>query len=348
MIPPQPRRDDVVAKLTEITRGEQIEAVHEGSVAVVDGTGKLLAWAGDPQSHRFFRSSAKPFQATPLVVSGAADAFGFTTEELALSCASHNATERHQAIVTSMLEKIGLGEEHLQCGFTEPLDEEEAARLTLGLKEQNQIQCECSGEHTGMLAACQHMGWPIDSYTDPDHPLQQQVRSIVAAACGVEDEALQLATDGCSIPTFGSSIQSFAFAFAVLADPTGARWRGASEWGEAVLRMRDAMVRHPDLISGGGEIDTTIMQQTEGRVVGKLGAEGLLCLAIPARGLGVAISDAGGSTRSLGPAAIAVMEQLELESPEVITSLRKELCPPIQSFAGKDIGETRPALELQH
>ena len=52
----------------------------------------MAAWAGDPETRMFFRSSAKPFQAVPLVASGAADAYGFTTEEVALASASHNAT----------------------------------------------------------------------------------------------------------------------------------------------------------------------------------------------------------------------------------------------------------------
>lgn len=333
--------------LTEITRGPLVESVHEGNVAVVNADGTLIAAGGDPTTRSFFRSSAKPFQAVPLITSGAADAFDFSTEELALACASHNSTERHQRVVASMLEKAELFESDLRCGFSPPLDEEEAARFTLGLIEPTQIRCECSGEHAGMLAACRHAEWPLDSYIEADHPLQQEVQSIIAGACGLAPSALKTASDGCTIPTFGAPVRAFAFAYAVLADPEGAQWIGESQCRAALLRLRGAMILHPELISGDGEVDTVIMLETEGRVIAKLGAEGLLCLAIPEHRLGVAISDAGGSDRSLGPAVIAVLEQLDLEGATTLDKLREKLCPPIQNNAGDAVGETRPALKLE-
>jgi L-asparaginase II len=156
-----------------------------------------------------------------------------------------------------------------------------------------------------------------------------------------------LAADGCSIPTFGAPIQSFARAFAVLSDPEEASWDGHESWRPALIRLREAILEHPELVSGQGEIDTVIMQETQGRVLAKLGAEGLLCLAIPEHRLGVAISDDGGSTRSLGPATVAVLEQLGVEDMQTLAALSEQLCPPIESFAGSQVGETRPALRLE-
>jgi L-asparaginase II len=250
-------------------------------------------------------------------------------------------------ILATILEKIGVSESDLRCGFSQPLDEQEKARITLGLEEATEIRCECSGEHAGMLAACRAWNWPIEDYIAAEHPLQEEIRSIVARACGMAASQLELATDGCSIPTFGAPIRQFASAFAVLADPEGAIWDGLDSERAALLRLREAIALHPDLISGDGEIDTVIMQVTEGRVVAKLGAEGLLCLAIPGHRFGVAISDAGGSTRSLGPAAIAVLEQLGLEDDRTLATLKEELCPPIESFSGNAVGETRASLTLE-
>src|SRR5690606_12799478 len=161
--------------LAEVTRGDQVESVHRGHVAVVTADGMLVAWAGDPGAPAYFRSCAKPFQALPLVTTGAADAFGYTSEELALACASHDGTPRHQRIVLSMLAKAGAHESDLQCGYSPPLDAAEAARVRAGLAEPRLAQCECSGEHAGMVAACRHAGWPVGSYQQPDHPLQRMV-----------------------------------------------------------------------------------------------------------------------------------------------------------------------------
>ena len=332
--------------MVEITRGALVESRHLGNAAVVDGNGDLVAGAGDPETRMFFRSSAKPFQAIPLVASGAADAYGFTPEELALATASHNATQRHQAVVASMLAKAGLKEDALQCGIAPPLDEEEKARVTLGLVQPSLIQCECSGKHTGMLATCRHRGWPLESYLEREHPLQQEIRDIIATACGVPVDSLDVGIDGCSLPTYGAPLRAFATAFAVLADPDGSHWNGSSQYRAALHRIRDAVVKHPDLVSGEGEIDTTIMRTTGGQIVAKLGAEGLLCMAVPDRRLGIAISDSSGSERGLGPGAVAVLGELELVDGTTLAKLEQELCPVVKNFAGLPVGEIRPALTL--
>jgi L-asparaginase II len=338
----------MVALMAEVTRGDVVESSHLGTVVVVDGNGAVVAWAGDCGTRGYFRSSAKPFQAVPLVTSGAADAFGFTSEELALACASHSATRRHQAVVAAMLRKAGLSECDLRCGFAPPLDKDEQARVTLGLEQPSLIQCECSGKHAGMLATCQHQGWPTEHYLDQDHPLQREIRTIMAAACGVPAEALAVATDGCGLPTYGAPLRSFAAAYAVLADPDGARVDLSPLHRDALHRLRAAMTEHPELVSGEGEIDTTIMRATGGKVVAKLGAEGLLCLAIPDQRLGVAISDCSGSERGLGPGAAAVLKELDLIEEDTLSSLTQALCPLVRSFAGEPVGEVRPVLALEH
>ena len=78
-----------VQPLLELTRGNLVESIHYGSIAVVNSSGKLLASYGDPHTVAFLRSSAKPFQALPFVEQGGAEHFNFTERELAISCASH-------------------------------------------------------------------------------------------------------------------------------------------------------------------------------------------------------------------------------------------------------------------
>ena len=81
-------------------------------------------------------------------------------------------------------------------------------------------------------------------------------------------------------------------------------------------------------------------------MVAKLGAEGLLCLAVPERGLGIAISASDGFPRALGPAALAVLEQLSLAEPEMLDELRKRQVGPVKTFAGEPVGELRPTVTL--
>src|SRR5690348_7714460 len=115
--------------LVEVRRGAITESRHRGHVVAIEPDGNVVAHLGVPETVTFLRSSAKPFQALPLLVSGAADAFGFTDREVAMACASHNGEPIHTELVASMLKKIGLGPEALKCGIHEPRSEEHTSEL---------------------------------------------------------------------------------------------------------------------------------------------------------------------------------------------------------------------------
>jgi L-asparaginase II len=321
-------------------RGGAVESVHAGVVVVANTKGEVVAGAGDPDTFAYFRSSAKPFQAIPLIESGAADRFGFTPAELALCCASHNAEPRHQDQVAAMLAKLGLDQAALQCGAPLPSDDGEKGRVLAGLKERSPLQCDCSGKHTGMLATSLHLGYPINNYLDPDHPLQQQIKSIIAEVCQVQTADLRMATDGCSLPTFGAPLRAFATAFALLATPQ-------QPHAEALNRLRSAMTAHPENVAGEGDLVTDLMRLSEGDVVAKTGAEGLLCMAIPDHGLGIAIRIADGSFRAHPVVAASVLEQLNLVGSSVIADVLDRHGPDIRNHNGRLVGEFRPAFQLR-
>jgi len=338
---------DMPPVLAETTRGGRVESVHHGIIAVVDGAGRLVAHAGDPDRVAFFRSSAKPFQAIPVVESGAADAFGFTPAELALCCASHNGERRHQTQVAAMLAKIGLGPEALRCGASLPSDPMERARVVAGLVPPSPLQCDCSGKHTGMLAACVRLGYPLDSYLEPAHPLQRQILAIMGEVLGLDEGEIALGTDGCSLPTFGAPLRAFAAAYAALAAPERvAAGRGGAH-AAALDRLRRAMTAHPENVAGQGELVSDLMRLSDGRIAAKSGAEGLICLALPEAGLGVAIRVLDGTFRAHTVVVAAVLEQLGLIEPAVIAAILDAHPPVLRNHNGWEIGALRPAFRLQ-
>jgi L-asparaginase II len=337
----------VTTILAEVTRGDAVESVHSGTIAVADTDGRLVAWAGDVATFAYFRSSAKPFQAIPVVESGAADAFGFTPAELALCCASHYGEPHHQREVAAMLAKIGLSETVLQCGTPLPGDEQEAGRILAGLVPRSPLQCDCSGKHSGMLATCVHLGYPIETYLDPEHPLQRTIRGIIAEVCRVPEPALRLATDGCSVPTFGTSIRAFATAFATLAQPERVPEEAGGRHAAALNRLRSAMTAHPENVAGTGDLVTNLMAVAGGRIAAKTGAEGLICLALPERGWGIAIRIADGTYRAHEVVVAAVLEQLGAIDPSVTAAVRARNNPEIKNHNGWRVGELRAAFTLQ-
>ena len=337
----------MTAVIAETTRGGIVESVHHGVVVAVDAAGEVVAAAGDPETVVFFRSSAKPFQAIPVVESGAADAFGFTPAELALCCASHAGSPEHQRQVAAMLAKIGLSAADLQCGCPLTGDKEESARIVLGLVARTPLQCDCSGKHTGMLATIVHEGLSRHDYLDPGHPLQRRILGIMAEVMRVPAASIVLGTDGCSLPTFAAPVRAFATAYAALAAPGSVPVGAGREHAVALHRLRAAMAAHPENVSGHGDIVTDLMALSGGRVVAKTGAEGLLCLAVPERGLGIAIRVMDGSYRAHPDVAIAALEQLDILDAATREAILARHSPELRNHNGRLVGEIRPAFQLR-
>jgi L-asparaginase II len=197
-----------------------------------------------------------------------------------------------------------------------------------------------------MLATCLHLDYPLQSYTEPDHPLQRRIREVIAQVLRLPEDDIVTGTDGCRIPTFAASVRAFAVAYATLAAPQQAPAEAGRELAAPLDRLREAMTAHPVLVGGAETLDSDIMARSEGRIVAKLGAEGLLCLAVPERSLGIAIAAEDGSSRALGPAAVAVIEQLALAETAIVDTLRERHVETVKTFAGEAVGEMRPAFQL--
>jgi L-asparaginase II len=303
-----------------VRRGELVESVHRGRIAVFDPRGDELEALGDPAAYVYLRSSAKPFQALPLILSGTADAFGLTDEELAVACASHNAEEPHLAAVGSILEKARLSEGDLQSGAHLPMYEPAADELVCRGEEPRPIHGNCSGKHAGMLAVCVHEGYETLDYRDPGHPLQRRILGLIAEICGVEDDEVLISGDNCGVPAFALPLRSFATGLARIA--TGDEL--PDQLAGAALRIRDAMRSHPFLVAGTGRFDTELMERTHLLVKG--GAEAVLAVGNP-EGWGMALKISDGSYRAVRPAALAALDHMGVrlgDGEEIVRGLHGE------------------------
>ncbi len=299
----------------EQLRGDLVEAVHDVHAAVLDARGRLVARAGDPDLVTFWRSAAKPIQALPLVEDGVADRFAFTSEELALVCASHSSEPGQVARVRELLGKIGCGERDLLCGPHPPLSEQVARDYATRGVRLTAVYSNCSGKHAGMLALARHHGWPTEFYTRPDHPVQQRCLREVSRWTDVPVAAIRTATDGCGVVCFGIALRAMALAYARLAIADFGLRIADSKGGGSIRNPQSAivqsMMRHPDLIAGEGRPCTELMHAHPGRVVVKVGAEGVYCALLPRDGLGVAIKVADGHALASALALAAVNGGLE-------------------------------------
>ncbi len=264
--------------LVALIRGESVESVHRGAIAVVDRAGMLVGAVGDPGTEVVLRSTAKPFQAAAVVASGAADTLLLTEEEIAVMAGSHTGTPQHVEVVARLLRRAAADPAVLACGS---------------------IGHMCSGKHAGMILLAAHRGVPATGYEQEEHPVQQEIKAYLASLLRNAPRAARCATvsrraarsevapsgaavrpgsrtlfrgiDGCGVPAIGITLSEAAWLFAQLA-------AGATP---ALARVRDAMLAHPLLVAGEGKLDTTLMRTGAGAIVAKGGAEGMQGLGLP-------------------------------------------------------------------
>ncbi len=330
------------APIAVATRGGQVESVHYGSIAVVDGEGRLLWRCGDPAAVIYTRSCLKPFQAIPLIAHPEVGRYAFTPREIALMCASHSGEPRHAEALVALLKKIGCEKRDLQCGIHPPLYLE-----AMGLRPHAEdvftpVHHNCSGKHAAMLALSRLLGAPLDSYTDPAHPTQQAILAAAAHFSGSERDRIAIGIDGCSAPNFALPLAALARAYARLGDD-----RVDLRYGDAPRSIFAAMTAHPEMVSGLKRVDLALTHTGRGDWAAKSGAEGMLALAIRSRGWGIALKIADGGARAAGVVLVETVRQLGLLSNVAASPLAVYLEPAITNWRGIATGDVRPLFELQ-
>lgn len=291
-------------------RGDIRESEHLVRVAVWRG-GRIERAAGDVDRPVYLRSSAKLLQALASAETGAVARFAMTDAELALACGSHNGEPCHTETAAALLARIGLTPAALQCGAHAPMHEPSARALAARGEEPTALHNNCSGKHSNMLAACVAAGWPVETYLEADHPLQRMNRANVAAFAGMRSEDVVVAVDGCSAPVFAIPLAAAARAVAAWADPD--RASAASPAARAgAARIAAALSKHPEMIGGTKRLDTDLIRATGGRILAKMGAEGVWWYGVRGADTGVAIKCDDGSGRAPNPVGLAVLRTLGL------------------------------------
>ena len=315
--------------LCEFRRAGRVESIHRVSVVAVE-KGKAVLVRGRVDDTVFMRSCAKPFQGLTVVESGAADAYGFSLDEIALICGSHPGEPEHVRAASSILKKSKLTVAHLRCGVHPPSGSKGLRELIRSGKEPTAIHNNCSGKHSGMVAATRFMRAPLETYLHPTHPLQKANVRNIARFAGVKPASLSIGIDGCSAPTFGLPLRAMARAIASFSSEPG-----------TPKRVRDAMMAHPAMV---GRPCMTLMSAAPGRLVAKGGAEGVYLCGFPGRDAGLALKVEDGNARAWAPVIHAVIRKLGWLDKDDLARLAKTADPVLKNHAGRSVGDVRVVL----
>jgi L-asparaginase II len=323
--------------LAETIRGNWVENRHRGAYVVIDVDGTVIASAGDIERPIFPRSAIKSMQALPIFARHAEGRFHHTTEELALACASHHGEDAHVATASGLLTRMGLSAADLECGAHAPTNAVAREALRASGAQPSALHNNCSGKHSGMLSVALAMGVPTAGYVTREHAVQQAVRAAVEAVIGEGLTEGKCGTDGCSIPTFAAPLRAFALGFARMSTGQGI----SGELASAAQRLFDAATSHPHLVAGTGHADTLLMTAFKGRLMQKVGAEGVQCGAIRDKGWGYALKCDDGNIAASQAMLAGMLLKLADPDAEQRALLETLAHQPIKSVRGAEVGEMR-------
>lgn len=332
--------------LAKVVRGETVESIHRGHLIVIEGNGKTVFTAGNPETVTFFRSSAKPFQTIPFLTSGAAAKFGFTEKEIALACGSHSGEKIHIETVLQMLEKIGLNEIDLNCGAHLPFNENSAEEIIKKGEKPTQLHNNCSGKHTAMLGFAKFCGADLKNYEKIENPVQASILKCVSDYTEIPQKDIKIGIDGCAAPNFAVPISGMAKSFAKLVFPPEDFTDELKEAGQIVV---SAMMNYPEMIGGTERLDTMVMQELSGKIISKVGADGVYVAGVlPSQkwktGLGIAFKIEDGDDKRARPVlAVELLRQLEILD---TSALRNISDMPITNRRGDIVGKVMANLHL--
>ena len=317
-----------------VTRADLAESTHLVHGVVVDVNGNLLAAARDPHFVSYWRSCAKPFQVMPLLESDAFDSLGWEEPQLAVACGSHGGEPEHVAVVSAMLGDINLEEGDLACGPHDPLSARGLRAMRETTELPSRLHNNCSGKHAAMLARAVTAGWPHGGYEQADHAVQRSVLEMISRWTGSAPSAIVKGIDGCGVPVFGMPLDVMALAYA--------RLGAAAARGEEIPeRVISAMRLHPFMVGGSERFDTVLIEETEGKVIAKVGAEGVHSFCIPELGIGAAVKVLDGATRAQHSAVVHLLTAIgALES--VGPRLQDFLTRTVRNTRGDVVGELMP------
>ncbi|MDF2840777.1 MAG: L-asparaginase [Clostridia bacterium] len=329
--------------LVVLTRSHIIESIHKGYISVVDFKGEQIYSTDKKDVKIYMRSSAKPIQAVAFASSGAMDAFHITPHELAIICSSHSGESFHRNAVNSILKKIGLSEKHLLCGVANPYNKNMLNNLIKkGQRPSPLFNC-CSGKHAAMLALCKFFGYSIEDYTELEHPVQQLILKTISELLNIPQSDITVGVDGCGVPTIALPISQIAQLYALLA----AGKNGDNKYRDALEKIANAMKANPLMINGDKEFCSDLIAGSNGRALGKVGAEGVYCIAVPEKQLGICIKISDGNERAVYPVATHLLSQLGILYGSTLENLNKWAFPPIKNHKGNLVGHTLPVFDMQ-
>jgi len=323
-------------KMLEYIRDGLVEQEHYGFIVAINANGESKQ-LGDSNDYPFYlRSCAKPLQSSLLIDFGVDESLDLSLKEIAVCCASHAGEPCHVNTIKGILDRIGLDETYLKCGLHKPLSKTEQSKMLLAGAKETTLHNNCSGKHTMMLSICKKMGWDLNNYYKPEHPLQIAIKEKIYALCEIK-EKYPSTKDGCGVPIYAMPLKNMVKGYKNLF------------FDAKYSKIRDAFVQNPYLIGGEDRLDTAIMSANN-NLIAKVGAGGLCTVINLAKkeGLIVKIMDCNMDARAI--CLIEALKQLGWLTDKMLENdyLKAQNKTNILTHHGEKIGQAKTCFNLHN
>ncbi|MCB0347299.1 MAG: asparaginase [Bdellovibrionales bacterium] len=319
-----------------VYRGNEVESSHRFSYAISDQNGNLTPDSTNIENLIFPRSAIKLFQVLPFITTGAYQKTKSTPEQIAIACGSHNAELSHVTCVNTWLQNNSLSPKHLVCGAGLPRLSEDVKTIYENHIELDPSYNNCSGKHTAMLLTAKHMGWDTVTYHHHDHPLQKLLLDTIEKLCGHKLDTKRCGIDGCALPNYMMSLKDLAVSAAKFSKHANTN---ASDLDKACKLVLDSVAAHPHMIAGKDRLCTDLAKITNGRIIAKVGAEGVYIAIIKDKNIGLALKVEDGSFRAVEVALAHLLKSKSFLTEEEVKKLSHWLQIPILNTLQNQVGK---------
>lgn len=320
-------------------RGNIVENVHRGSIAVVSSTGDTIAYLGDIEKQTFMRSASKPIQVLPTLLAGLHRRFNLTEENVAMFNSSHWGSNHHIFVLEEISRKTGIDPEDM---IMKPCSSTSASALAKKLTDQSRLhprdgisklQHCCSGKHFSLMLLQRELTGKTSGYEQKDSPVQRQIINFISMLSQTPTFKIGLGIDGCGVPVFALPLRSIAMSYAKLMDPFSL----SNELRETIDYNFSCIHKYPEKINDYGTPSYYINQSPD--LIMKDGSRGVICMAIKSMKLGIAVKLEDGWTDEFQGLIIAnILEQLKYEDTDLIEKLKNCYTTKLYNDCGIEVG----------
>lgn len=328
-------------------RGNIVENIHRGSIAVVSSTGDTIAYLGDIEKQTFLRSASKPIQVLPTLLAGLHRRFNLTEEEVAMFNSSHWGSNHHIYVLEEISRKTEINPDDMimkPCGSTSgtALASKLTDQTRLHPREgESKLQHCCSGKHFSLMLLQRELTGKVDGYERKDSPVQKQIINFISMLSQTPTYKIGLGIDGCGVPVFALPLRSIAMSYAKLIDPFSL----STELRDTIDYNFSCIHKHPEKINDYGTPSFYVNQNPD--LIMKDGSRGVICMAIRSMKLGIAVKLEDGWTDEFQGLIIAnILEQLKYDDADLIQKLRNCYTTKLYNDCGIEVGHSESDFKL--